>query len=76
MRQELEMYVWYGTNEYNFTKLENPPKFKPTYCSKCKKHIILPDGGYSVLGGEYSCEDCPITDKERNGRISMSKSKK
>jgi hypothetical protein len=26
---ETEMYVWYGTNEYNFEKLRNPPKFKP-----------------------------------------------
>lgn len=62
---ELEMYVWYGTNEYNFEKLKNPPKFKPTYCSKCGTRIILPDEGYSTLCGVYRCDNCPITDKER-----------
>ena len=62
---ELEMYVWYGTNEYNFEKLENPPKFKPTYCSKCGERIILPDGGYSNLCGVYRCENCEITEEER-----------
>ena len=67
---ETEMYVWYGTNEYNFTKLKNPPAFSPTYCGKCGVRIILPDGGFSVLCGEYRCEKCPISDKEREGIIS------
>jgi hypothetical protein len=26
---ETEMYVWHGTNEYNFEKLENPPDYEP-----------------------------------------------
>lgn len=55
---ELEMYVWYGTNEYNFEKLENPPVFKPTYCINCKKHIVLPDGGFTSFRGAYACEEC------------------
>lgn len=25
-----EIYVWYGTNEYNFEKLENPPAYEST----------------------------------------------
>jgi len=29
---ETEMYVYYGTNEYNFEKLENPPDYEPTKC--------------------------------------------
>ncbi len=41
------MYVWYGTNEYNFTVLENPPAYKSTYCAKCGNIIVLPEGGYS-----------------------------
>lgn len=73
---ELEMYVWYGTNEYNFTRLENPPAFKPTYCGKCGRRLILPDGGYSDLCGEYRCENCPITEKERTGIIQAYESKK
>lgn len=68
-QHELEMYVWYGTNEYNFEKLENPPKFEPTYCSKCGKHLILPEGGFSLFLGIYRCEDCEITDEEREKMI-------
>ena len=72
---ELEMYVWYGTNEYNFEKLPNPPAFEPTYCSKCGERIILPDGGYSSLCGVYRCDNCPITEKEREEIIRKYKSK-
>lgn len=67
---ELEMYVWYGTNEYNFEKFPNPPAFKPTLCAKCGKRIILADGGYSSLCGVYRCDNCPITEKEREEIIS------
>ena len=36
---ELEMYVWYGTNEHNFEKLENPPAYEPTHCGGCGRVI-------------------------------------
>ncbi|MBU2233951.1 hypothetical protein KJ627_03785 [Patescibacteria group bacterium] len=62
---ELEMYVWYGTNEYNFEVLPNPPEFKPTYCSKCGKRLILPDGGFSTLCEVYRCDECGISPAER-----------
>lgn len=55
---ELEMYVWYGTNEYNFEKLSNPPKFQRTHCAGCEKIIRLPDGGYTSLKDIYVCEEC------------------
>lgn len=55
---ETEMYVYYGTNEYNFEKLENPPAYKPTKCAKCKKVIRLGEDGYTVKGEEYLCGDC------------------
>lgn len=56
---EPEMYVWYGTNEYNFVKLENPPEFEPTKCDECGKVIHLgAEGGYSMLGEKYWCYDC------------------
>jgi hypothetical protein len=55
---ETEMYVWYGTNEYNFVKLEDPPKFKPTRCAKCKRVIKLGEDGYSMRDGGYYCERC------------------
>ncbi len=32
---DTEDYVNYGTNEYNFRKLPNPPEFEPTRCAKC-----------------------------------------
>jgi len=55
---ETEMYVWYGTNEYNFEKLPNPPAFEPTQCAKCNKVIHLGEEGYTVSGEEYFCEHC------------------
>jgi hypothetical protein len=55
---ETEMYVWYGTNEYNFEKLPNPPAYEPTHCSECGAVIVLGEGGYSQHGGEYRCQRC------------------
>ena len=55
---ETEMYVWYGTNEYNFEKLKNPPAYEPTRCAKCKKVIRLGEDGYTVSGKKYLCEKC------------------
>jgi hypothetical protein len=55
---ETEMYVYYGTNEYNFVKLENPPAFEPTHCTRCGHVISLAEDGYSILGEEYLCEAC------------------
>ncbi len=65
LSHEMEMYVWYGTNEYNFVKLDNPPKYKPTHCYRCGQIIVLSDGGYSSLCDAYFCENCEITDEER-----------
>ncbi len=55
---ETEMYVWYSTNDYNFEKLENPPAYEPTHCSKCGKVIKLGIDGYTLTGEEYMCESC------------------
>jgi hypothetical protein len=62
---ETEMFVYYGTNEYNFTKLADPPPFEPTHCSKCGRRIVLGDGGYSQLGDKYTCMDCDSGDLQR-----------
>jgi hypothetical protein len=53
-----EMYVYYGTNEYNFETLPDPPAYEPTHCTKCSKVIKLGEGGYSRKGGDYLCMDC------------------
>ena len=55
---QLEMYVEYGTNEYNFEKLENPPDYEPTKCDKCGRIIVLSEGGYSQRADKYWCPDC------------------
>ena len=55
---ETEMYVSYGTNEYNFDVLENPPEFEPTLCAACGTRIVLKAGGYSVKGDRYLCGNC------------------
>ena len=59
---ETEMYVYYGTNEYNFEVLENPPAFEPTKCSKCEAVIVLADGGYSEDADGYKCGSCMAGD--------------
>lgn len=55
---ETELYVHYGTNEYNFERLENPPRYKPTRCAQCKAIIRLGEDGYSVQGRQYICMAC------------------
>ena len=55
---ETEMYVDYGTNEYNFEVLENPPPYEPTHCQACGRVIVLADGGYSWSAGSYLCGPC------------------
>jgi DNA-directed RNA polymerase subunit RPC12/RpoP len=61
---ETEMYVYYGTNEFNFQKLENPPTYLPTKCARCGAVISLGYDGYSTLGGEYRCEECTHKEME------------
>ena len=51
-------YVLYGTNEYNFRKLENPPEFDPIRCAKCAAVINLGADGYSLSGDKYFCVGC------------------
>jgi len=55
---ETELYVWYGTNDYNFEKLPNPPAYEPTRCARCNRVIHLGQEMYSVHGDLYLCEEC------------------
>jgi hypothetical protein len=55
---DTEIYVYYGTNDYNFEKLPNPPAFEPTHCAQCGKVISLSNDGYSMAEGGYYCERC------------------
>ncbi|HBI47279.1 MAG TPA: hypothetical protein DDX93_00910 [Smithella sp.] len=65
---ETEMYVYYGTNEYNFEKLENPPTYKPTKCSKCGMVIKLGTDGHTISGKEYWCEECAAKEMQKRFR--------
>ncbi|MFW6180114.1 MAG: hypothetical protein ACOC8N_00090 [Spirochaetota bacterium] len=53
-----EVYVYFGTNEYNFETLENPPDYEPTTCSVCGAVINLGTDGYTQSGEEYWCGVC------------------
>ena len=55
---ELEMYAYFGTNAYNFEKLENPPAYEPTHCGGCGRVIVLSEGGYCRGPDGYRCGDC------------------
>ncbi len=67
-----EMYVWYGTNEYNFVKLQNPPAYDPTVCAGCGMVIRLGEDGYSITPDrKYFCEDC--TQKRMTSRKSRTR---
>jgi len=55
---ETEMYVYYGTNEYNFERLENPPTYEPTRCHKCNAIIQLAEGGFMLSAEGYTCMRC------------------
>jgi hypothetical protein len=59
---ETEMYVYYATNEFNFEVLENPPKFKPTICSRCGAVIHLAKGGYSSGANGHICGECSMAE--------------
>jgi len=53
-----EIYVYYGTNEYNFEKLTNPPTFEPTHCTRCKRIIDLGEESYTIDGDDFLCDEC------------------
>lgn len=53
-----ELYVYYGTSEYNFETLADPPAYEPTRCHQCGRVIVLGEGGYSIAGGDYFCHRC------------------
>jgi hypothetical protein len=62
-----EMYVYYGTNEYNFEVLPNPPAYEPTRCADCGAVISLGNDGYSIHGDKYWCQRCTAR-QMREGR--------
>lgn len=54
-----EMYDWYGTNEYNFEKLDELLPFTPVRCGKCGSMILQSRESYTACpDGTYRCELC------------------
>jgi hypothetical protein len=53
-----EMYVWFGTNEFNFEKLKVIPSYEPTKCYKCQRIIKLGTEPHAVLKDQYTCFHC------------------
>ena len=62
-----EIYVWYGTNEYNLEKLVNPPDYAPRTCVGCGTILSLSEDGYSRGPDGYRCDVC--TDKALAERV-------
>ncbi len=60
-----EMYVWYGTNEYNFEKLADPPSYEPTLCANCGAVIQLSAGGYAQGPKGFLCGRCMWTETSK-----------
>ncbi|MFH1644100.1 MAG: hypothetical protein ABIA74_02900 [bacterium] len=53
-----EMYVYYGTGDYNFEQLPNPPKYKALRCAKCSSYIKLGDEECFITNEGYLCSKC------------------
>ncbi len=60
-KNQMEVYIDFGTNEYNYETLDKKPEVKPTYCSKCNRKIHLTQDVYVMQGGKYICEFCTDT---------------
>lgn len=57
-----EMYAYYGTNEYNFEVLDNPPSFELQKCYPCGTTIDRTLGGYSDGPEGLKCGPCSMKD--------------
>ncbi len=55
---EGEIYAYYGTNEYNFVKLESVPDYEPTSCTGCNRIVSLVNDGHVMKSGVVYCMKC------------------
>lgn len=53
------MYEYYGTNEFNFERLDERLDYRAQTCADCGAVIELSKGGYAVQpDGKYLCAEC------------------
>jgi len=55
---EAEMINWYGTNDYNFVKMKNPPSFVPHKCVRCGHEINMGEESHMGFGDKLVCCNC------------------
>lgn len=55
---EPELYAYYGTTDYNFEKLTNPPAYQPAHFSGCNKVIKLASDAYTESKDGTYCLNC------------------
>ncbi len=53
-----ELYVYFGTNEYNFEKLKDIPEFEYERCAECGGIVKQGEEGFSGDGTNVWCEKC------------------
>ncbi|KZV74415.1 hypothetical protein PENSPDRAFT_749359 [Peniophora sp. CONT] len=65
---DTENSVWFGTNQFNFETLPNPPAFRPKFCDTCHKPVKQNTENYSPnrIGG-VTCEPCVNSTAMANG---------
>lgn len=72
-----EMVAYYGTNDYNFVKLQDPPRFEPTRCAACREIVRLARDSYMRDSDRYYCAVCArkkMTGSSRTRQKSRQKS--
>ena len=62
---DTEDYVNYGTNEYNFKKLSNPPSFESTRCYMCNTVINRMIDEYVMTKDGFCCSSCGVASCEK-----------
>ncbi len=53
-----KIYAYFGTNEYNFVKLEKVPDCEPTRCAGCNRIVNLIHDGYADKSDGIYCLKC------------------
>ena len=69
-----EDYVWYGTNEYNFENLPDPPSYEPTKCAQCATIISLSKDEIQSWEKTISTATAPTSKSRKSGSQGRSKS--